>query len=197
MKKLKVIILYLSLVFVLLSCNSLRNEEISSEEKIPELLIKNYYSNYKSDINKYDYFWISHYNLQQNNLIMYRISPEINKVILGSEGDGYYPDDYILYKSKCFFINGKNTSNPNRKIFDFLKNRNMIDSTMLKLANGLITGDSIGFGAGLIHTDERIKGATYVFRDSLPYKLVRQWRTNKGEIYERNLKKAVIKKIPG
>lgn len=51
---------------------------------------------------------------------MYKISPEINKVVLSSDGSGYYPLDYVKIGSKIFFIEEEITNKPTPKIYSIL-----------------------------------------------------------------------------
>lgn len=111
---------------------------------------------------------------------------------MSSEGSAYYPKDYIKFKNKFFFIEGEITDKPSPKVFSFFKERNLIDSTMYKLAKGLIEYEDIGETEGKILTKSKTKVAKYVVCKN-SNKVISQLRTNKSEVSSKNIEKATKK----
>lgn len=176
--------------FLLLSifgCSSLKREVTS--KNIYSFLITDFYKTYKSDISKYQYFSLSSYNLDNSAMVIYNIAPEYNKVVLGSEGDAYYPKDYIEFKNNIFFIEGEITNKPSEKVFAFLKEKNLIDSAMYKLEQNIITYEDLKGTEGKILTKSKTKVTTYIVCKK-NNKIINKWRTNKSEISAKNIEKA-------
>src|SRR5690606_20515395 len=112
--KLLLLILLSSIIY---SCISVRKNTISKD--IYSFLIEDFYKKYRSDINHYQYFSITSYSIDNSNLIIYDIAPDYNKAVLGTQGDAYYPKDYMPFKNKFFFIEGEITDKPSEKVFTF------------------------------------------------------------------------------
>jgi len=151
---------YWILLISIFGCSSLREEQKSSD--IYSSLMIDFYKTYKSDINQYQYFNIRSYDIENTNISIYRISPEYNKVVLGPEGDAYYPRDYEEFKNKVFFIEGDITNKPSEKVFVFLKNRNLMDSAMYKLSKEILRYEDLKDNEGKILSNNKTKITTYV-----------------------------------
>lgn len=182
----KLMITFLSII--IFGCSTIKGEIVS--ENVYSTLMKDYYIKYKSDIYRYQYFSISSYNIENSSLTVYKIAPEYNKAILSPEGDAYYPKDYEQFKNKFFFIEGEITDKPSVKIFNFFKERNLIDSTMYKVAKDLIEYDDVGDKDGKILTKNKTKVVTYVVCKK-SNRIINQWRTNKSEISAKNIENAI------
>ncbi|WP_448606233.1 hypothetical protein [Paenimyroides ceti] len=181
------------LIFIFCGCSGSKMNNNNNIEQLEMILIKDYSKTYKFELHNYTYFSISHYNsLEKNNLIIYNIRPERNKVILSPEGDGYYPKDYIEFKDKIFFIDGKITNQPSEKIYNFLKDRNLIDSAMYKVELGLVEYEDLKPGEGKITYYNSQKVTTYVVCET-SNKIIKKWRTNKSETTAKNIEKAIKK----
>jgi len=183
-------LLILILLYSVFGCSSLKNNITS--ENIYIYLASDFYKKNKSDINQYSYFRIRSYDIDSSNVTIYRIGPDYNKAVLGTEGDAYYPKDYIQFKDKIFFIEGEITDKPSLKVFNFFKERSLIDSTMYKLAKDLIKYEDIGDTDGKILTKSRTKVATYVVCKNNDI-IISHWRTNKSEVSAKNIEKAIKK----
>ncbi|WP_177762616.1 hypothetical protein [Flavobacterium sp. I3-2] len=180
----------LTILLVLMSIGCSIGKSNKVDDNINLILIKNYYSKYKSDINKYQYFSLHSYELDSVNLKVYKISPEYNKIVLSPDGDGYFPKDYIQYKNKIFFIEGEITTQPSNKVFAFLKHRNLIDSTMYKVSRGMIDFKDVNDTDGKILSINSTKVASYVVC-TLNNKILNQCRTNKSEVSAKNIQKGM------
>lgn len=178
------------LLIFIFGCSAFKKVIIS--EDMYSTLITDYYRKYKSEINQYQYFSIRSYNIDNSNLVIYNIAPDYNKAVLGPEGDANYPKDYIQYKNKVFFIELEITDKPSEKIFTFFKEKNLIDSTMYKLAKDLIEYEDLGDFDGAILTKSKTKVTTYVVCKN-SNKIISQWRTNKSEVSAKNIEKATKK----
>ena len=183
-----------ALIFFLLilffGCSIIKRELMSDD--IYSTIISDYYRNNKSDINHYQYFNIRSYKIENIDMKVYRISSEYNKVVLSSEGDAYYPKDYIEFKNKIFFIEGEITNKPSEKIYNFLKDRNLIDSAMYKVELGLVEYDDLKPAEGKITYYNSQKVTTYVVCET-SNKIIKKWRTNKSETTAENIEKAIKK----
>lgn len=186
----KFLILFFCLT-TLLGCKSI-NQTNCLQEEIMENIIKNYCKKNVTYTLKYKYFRLSKDYIDSTDFIMYRVSPQINKVVLSSDGSGYFPLDYIKVGKKIFFIDGEITTKPSPKIFTLLKEKDLIDSTMVKVKQGLLDWDVIGKGKGTIMTNDRLKVNTYLVCKT-NNKIVSKWRTNKSEVSAKNIKKAIKK----
>lgn len=180
----------LFLLIFIFGCSTFKSKSTSKNSY--SILMADYYRTYKSDVNKYKYFSITSYDIENLNMKVYTIIPEYNKAVLGPEGDAYYPKDYMQFKDKFFFIEGEITETPSEKVFTFFKERNLIDSTMYKVAKDLINYEDVGDSDGKILTDSKIKVATYVVCKN-NNKIIRKWRSNKSEGFAKNLEKAIKK----
>ncbi|MEG0915638.1 MAG: hypothetical protein RSF68_01345 [Myroides sp.] len=178
------------LLIFILGCSAFKTVIIS--EDMYSILITDYYRKYRSEINQHKYFSITSYNIEHSNLVVYNIAPSYNKAVLGVGGDAYYPKDYIQFRNKFFFIEGEITDKPSLKVFSFFKERNLIDSTMYKLAKDLIKYEDIGGTDGMILTKSRTKVATYVVCKNNNV-IISHWRTNKSEVSAKNIEKAIKK----
>ncbi len=178
------------LIFIFCGCSV---SKVNNKKQLEMILINDYSENNRTELRNYSYFSISHYSsLEKNNLIVYNICPERNKVILSPEGDGYYPKDYIEFKDKIFFIDGKITNQPSEKIYNFLKDRNLIDSAMYKVELGLVEYEDLKPGEGKITYYNSQKVTTYVVCET-SNKIIKKWRTNKSETTAKNIEKAIKK----
>lgn len=177
------------LVFIF-GCSALKGDEASDD--IYSFLMFDFYKTYKSDINQYQYFSISSYDIEDTNMSVYRVSPEYNKVVLGPEGDAYYPKDYTEFRNKVFFIEGEITNEPSEKVYTFLKERNLIDSAMYKLSKEILRYEDLRDNEGKILSNNKTKVTTYVICRK-NNKVIDKWRTNKSEISTKNIEKAIRK----
>ncbi|WP_448606235.1 hypothetical protein [Paenimyroides ceti] len=184
----KALIIFLLILFF--GCSTIKKEVMSDD--IYLTIISDYCRNNKSDINHYQYFNIRSYKIKNIDMKLYRISSEYNKVVLSSEGDAYYPKDYIEFKKKTFFIEGEITNKPSEKIYNFLKDRNLIDSAMYKVELGLVEYEDLKPGEGKITYYNSQKVTTYVVCET-SNKIIKKWRTNKSETTAKNIEKAIKK----
>ena len=184
----KLVILFVFLTF-LLGCKSI-NKRNSDKDELMADIIKSYCKSNTIYSLKYKYFRVSIDSIDSTDFIMYRVSPQLNKVVLSSSGSGYFPLDYIKFGNKFFFIDGEITAEPLPKVHQLLKEKKLIDSTMVKIRQGLLDWDVVGKDNGTIMNSNRLKVNTYLICTT-NNKIVRQWRTNKSEISAKNIKKAI------
>lgn len=173
-----------------LGCSTLKNDTALGD--IYTILATDFSKKNKSYIDKYNYFRIRSQETENSGITIYKVSPDYNKAVLGVEGDAYYPKDYLQFKNKFFFIEGEITDKPSEKVFTFFKERDLIDSTMYKLAKGLIKYEDMGDTDGKILTKSKTKVATYVVCKK-NNTVISQWSTNKSELSAKNIEKAIEK----
>ena len=189
--KLQIGKLFIFFLLVFLSnCTTVRFDSLNTNnDKVLESIVKDY-CKVNPDLIKYKYFRIDSYQTEDNNFEIYRIAPNLNKVVLSSDGKGYFPIDYIKVGRNIFFIEGETTSNPSTRVYNLLRERKLIDSTMLQIEQGVLDWNVVGKGRGLIMTNDKLKITTYVICNN---KIINKWRTNKSEVSAKNIEKATKK----
>jgi len=185
----KLSILFLCLI-LFIGCKTAQTND--SKDIILESIVKKYSKNNTIYLLKYDYFKVSKYYIDSTDFVMYRVSPQLNKVVLSSNGSGYFPLDYIKVKNNFFLIDGKITTEPIPKVYNLLKEKDLIDSTMVKIEQGTLNWDVVGKGKGTVMTNSKLKVNTYIVCRK-NNKIISQWRTNKSEVSAKNIEKAIKK----
>jgi len=94
--------------FLICSCQSIKFNE--TKKHVIDIIIEDYYSKNKKDINKYNFFQIEKISIEEECLFLYRISPILNIYIPVGEVSDFqiYPTNYkYIYDNYFFWRNSK------------------------------------------------------------------------------------------
>ena len=174
----KLFLITIFIVFALLGCSS--NKLKTSPNKMINELIIDYYKNNKRYIKEYSVFHIKRKEIKNKELEVYTVLPENDKVAfklyLEDSLNLNLPTNYLEYKNKLFLWR-----EGNKKITDsvmqYIYNKKLVDSSYVKYQMGLITEDEIEYF--IVTMDDGLKGATYVFCKSNPFKIKKKIKSNR------------------
>lgn len=154
----------ITLLFFVFVFSSLSLKHDKKEESVIDKIICNYYEINKDNyIEKFNYFRISKYVFEEECLILYRISPELNNIYLPRLKNNLYdvyPTNYKVVNGNYFFWRNNSKEIPKKKILTLLDSLGFIDSSFIKYELGLLNEDSIKHP--LIVKDDGIRTENYI-----------------------------------
>ena len=166
------------------SCYSLL--KTSKDRTLIDLVIQDYYTTQKKDINEYNYFNINKHIINGKCLFCYRVSPILNKFYTPTtKYDLFmvYPTSYIIYKEKTFFWRNTETETPSKDIINYLNSIGFIDSSYIKYELGQIDRDSIQ--EHIVIKDGRMETVNYIICKDKPNKIKRKIKVPAYYSYEK------------
>lgn len=158
------IYLFITLIVICVGCKSKNQPKKSDYFGRLNIVIEDFYRKHKSDIKKYNLFYLDYKEMENRGYYFYSILPMEEKsyayTIDINPKLSNLPSDYIKFKGKVFFIEDENVRGLKAGLLEYLDSLQLLDSTVVKVQMGLVKPEDVDLI--MDHYDDSLEGVNYI-----------------------------------